>query len=60
MLWLLWFFALLGYYGITTWLSALLQARGFSIAKSTEYVIAITSAGIPGFFIAAFLLDYRS
>lgn len=57
MLWLLWFFALLGYYGITTWLSTLLQARGYSIAKSTEYVILITSAGIPGFFTAAFLLD---
>jgi putative MFS transporter len=57
MVWLLWFFALLGYYGITTWLSALLQQKGFSITKSTEYVTAISFAGIPGFIAAALLLD---
>jgi putative MFS transporter len=57
MVWSLWFFALLGYYGITTWLSALLQARGYSIAKSTEYVILITTAGVPGFLTGAYLLD---
>ena len=28
MLWGLWFFALLGYYGLTTWLGALLQQAG--------------------------------
>jgi MFS family permease len=29
MLWTLWFFALLGFYGLTTWLGALLQAKRF-------------------------------
>ena len=34
MLWCLWFFALLGFYGLTTWLGALLQAKGFPVTKS--------------------------
>jgi len=57
MAWSLWFFALLGYYGLTTWLGILLEGKGYSIAKSTEYIIIISSAGIPGFATAAYLLD---
>jgi putative MFS transporter len=57
MAWSLWFFALLGYYGLTTWLGILMEAKGYSIAKSTEYIIIISSAGIPGFATAAYLLD---
>ena len=37
MIWLVWFFALLGFYGLTTWLGALLQAAGYAVAKSVSY-----------------------
>jgi len=57
MVWSLWFFALLGYYGLTTWLGTLLEAKGISFEKSTEYIIQISAAGIPGFFTAAWLVE---
>ncbi len=57
MVWTLWFFALLGYYGLTTWLGALLEQKGFTMAKSTNYITLISLAGIPGFVSAAFLVE---
>ena len=57
MVWILWFFALLGYYALTTWLGTLLEARGYSMARSNEYIILISLAGIPGFLFSAFLLE---
>lgn len=57
MVWTLWFFALLGYYGLTTWLGALLQQSGFAVSKSVSYTILISLAGIPGFFFAAWLVE---
>ncbi|HMP51386.1 MAG TPA: MFS transporter, partial [Candidatus Melainabacteria bacterium] len=57
MVWTLWFFALLGYYGLTTWLGALLESKGFTMAKSTNYITLISLAGIPGFITAAFLVE---
>src|ERR1700727_1122796 len=57
MLWCLWFFALLGFYGLTTWLGALLQAKGFPVTKSVYYTIVISLAGIPGFLTAAWLIE---
>lgn len=57
MLWALWFFALLGYYGITTWLGALLQQAGYPVTKSVFYTILISLAGIPGFITSAYLLE---
>ncbi|MGE8547510.1 MFS transporter [Alcaligenes sp. Marseille-Q7550] len=57
MLWMLWFFALLGYYGLTTWLGALLQQAGYEVTKSVMYTIYISLAGIPGFIFAAWLLE---
>ncbi|QIG98821.1 MFS transporter [Bradyrhizobium sp. 6(2017)] len=57
MLWTLWFFALLGFYGLTTWLGALLQAKGFPITKSVFYTILISLTGIPGFLVSAWLVE---
>jgi putative MFS transporter len=37
MVWLLWFFALLGFYGLTSWLGALMQQAGFAVTKSVLY-----------------------
>lgn len=57
MLWSLWLFALLGYYGLTTWLGALLQAGGYEVTKSVLYTVLISLAGIPGFIFSAWLLE---
>ncbi|BDD93102.1 MFS transporter [Pandoraea sp. XJJ-1] len=57
MLWTTWFFALLGYYGLTTWLGALLQQAGYELTKSVLYTVYISLAGIPGFMFSAWLLE---
>jgi putative MFS transporter len=57
MLWGLWFFALLGYYGLTTWLGALLQQAGYAATKSVFYTVLMSLAGIPGFITSAYLLE---
>jgi putative MFS transporter len=54
---MLWFFSLLGYYGLTTWLGALLQQAGYEVTKSVTYTIYISLAGIPGFIFSAWLLE---
>ena len=57
MIWTLWFFALLGYYGITTWMGKLLVDKGFTITKSIEFVLLMSLWGVPGFFSAAYLIE---
>ncbi len=57
MVWALWFFYLFGYYGITTWVSALMVDKGFSITSSTLYTILISLAAIPGFALASVLIE---
>lgn len=57
MAWMLWFCVLLGYYGITTWIAALLEANGLSVAKSISFVLLMALWGIPGFLTASYLLD---
>ncbi len=57
MVWTLWFFALLGFYGLTSWLGALMQQAGFAVAKSVLYTVWISLAGIPGFLCAAWLVE---
>lgn len=53
----LWFFALLGYFGLTSWLTTLLHSQGFSVASSIGFVTLISLGGIPGFLIAAWLIE---
>ncbi len=57
MIWLAWFFILLGYYGITTWVSKLLADRGFEITGAIGYVLLMALWGIPGFLSASLLLE---
>ncbi len=53
----LWFFALVGFFGLTSWIAVLLRAHGFSTVGSVGFVTLITLGGIPGFAAAAFLLE---
>lgn len=57
MVWTLWFFALLGFYGLTSWLGALMQQAGFAVTKSVLYTVLISLGGIPGFICAAWLVE---
>ncbi|KND60088.1 Niacin transporter NiaP [Candidatus Burkholderia verschuerenii] len=57
MVWMLWFFALLGFYGLTSWLGALMQQAGFAVTKSVLYTVLISLGGIPGFLCAAWLVE---
>jgi len=52
-----WFFALLGFYGLTSWLAIILGQHGFSVVKSIGFITLITLGGIPGFYTAALLLE---
>ena len=53
----MWFFALIGFFGLNSWIAVLLKERGFSIVGSVGFVTLITVGGIPGFFTAALLLE---
>ena len=48
---------MLGFYGITTWIAALLEDNGLSVAKSITFVLLMALWGIPGFLTASWLLD---
>jgi putative MFS transporter len=53
MIWSVWFFALLGFYGLTSWL----QQSGFAVTQSVYYTVLISLGGIPGFLMAAWLVE---
>lgn len=53
----LWFFALMGYFGLTSWLTTLLHDQGFSVTSSISFVILISLGGIPGFITAGYLIE---
>jgi putative MFS transporter len=53
----LWFFALLGFFGLNSWIAVLLKEHGFSIVKSVGFVTLITTGGIPGFALSAYALE---
>jgi len=54
----LWFFALLGFYGLTTWIGALLQQSGYDVTKSVLYTVYISLGGIPGFLWAGWAVEH--
>lgn len=52
-----WFFALLGFFGLNSWIAVLLKSHGFSIIGSVGFVTLITLGGIPGFYLTGVLLE---
>ncbi|QDB78000.1 MFS transporter [Georgenia wutianyii] len=56
-LWVVWFGVNFAYYGAFIWLPSLLVAQGFSLVKSFEYTLIITLAQLPGYALAAFLIE---
>ncbi len=57
MLWLIWFGIVYSYYGIFTWLPSLLVKQGYSIVQSFEYVLVMILAQLPGYVVAAWLVE---
>lgn len=56
-LWTIWFAINFSYYGAFTWIPSLLTAQGFSLIKSFEFTLIITLAQLPGYFVAAYLIE---
>lgn len=56
-LWNLWFCVLFGFYGLNTWISALLVQSGFSIVKSSGFVLLMYLPAIPGYLCATYFVE---
>ncbi|MEZ0164467.1 MFS transporter [Kineococcus sp. LSe6-4] len=56
-LWLVWFFVNFSYYGAFTWIPSLLVADGFTLVRSLEFTLLITLAQLPGYAVAAVLVE---
>lgn len=57
MLWILWFCVVYSYYGMFLWLPSVMVMKGFSLIQSFQYVLIMTLAQLPGYFLAAFLIE---
>ncbi len=56
-LWGAWFFLNFAYYGAFIWLPGLLVKDGIDLPKSFGYTLIITLAQIPGYLVAAWLIE---
>ncbi|WP_432564068.1 MFS transporter [Kineococcus sp. SYSU DK003] len=56
-LWLVWFFVNFSYYGAFTWIPSLLVSDGFTLVRSLEFTLLITLAQLPGYAVAAVLVE---
>lgn len=56
-LWAVWFGINFSYYGAFIWLPTLLVESGFSLVRSFEYTLYITLAQLPGYAVAAVLVE---
>lgn len=56
-LWVVWFGINLSYYGAFIWLPSLLVAQGFDLVTSFGYTLIITLAQLPGYGVAAWLIE---
>jgi putative MFS transporter len=56
-LWAVWFCINFAYYGAFIWLPSLLFDSGFSLVKSFGFTLIITLAQLPGYAVAAYLIE---
>src|SRR5690606_30397704 len=52
-----WFCVNFAYYGAFIWIPSLLVAQGFDITKSFQFTLIITLAQLPGYLVAAILIE---
>lgn len=56
-LWLTWFGVNFSYYGAFIWLPTLLYNQGYDIVRSFQYTLIMTLAQLPGYAVAAILIE---
>lgn len=56
-LWTVWFCINLSYYGAFIWIPSLLVQRGFPLVRAFEFTLIMTLAQLPGYLVAAWLID---
>jgi len=56
-LWLLWFLVNYAYYGAFLWIPSILVADGYPLATSFAFTLIITVAQLPGYLVAAWLIE---
>lgn len=56
-LWTLWFVIAFSYYGMFLWLPSVLVDKGFDMIRSFQYVLLMTLSQVPGYFLAAYLVE---
>src|SRR5690606_9656765 len=56
-LWLTWFGVNFAYYGAFIWIPSLLYADGFTLVRSFQFTLIITLAQLPGYALAAVLIE---
>lgn len=57
LLWAIWFFISIGYYGIFTWIPSWLRTKGFALPAVYPYSFFMALAQLPGYFSAAWLVE---
>lgn len=56
-LWLVWLCVNFAYYGAFIWIPSILYANGFDLVKSFGFTLIITLAQLPGYGVAAWLIE---
>lgn len=56
-LWLVWFCVNFAYYGAFIWIPTLLFSQGYDLVKSFGFTLIITLAQLPGYAVAAWLIE---
>jgi len=56
-LWVVWAFVNFSYYGAFIWIPSILVAQGFDLVRSFGYTLVITLAQLPGYAVAAWLIE---
>ncbi|GAA3605875.1 MFS transporter [Agrococcus terreus] len=56
-LWTVWFCINFSYYGAFIWIPSLLVEQGFTLVRSFEFTLIITLAQLPGYAVAAYLIE---
>lgn len=56
-LWVVWFCVNFSYYGAFIWIPSILVSQGFDLVRSFGFTLIITLAQLPGYAVAAWLIE---
>ncbi|QMU98148.1 MFS transporter [Microbacterium esteraromaticum] len=56
-IWLVWFCVNFAYYGAFIWIPSILLQSGYDLVRSFEFTLLITLAQLPGYAVAAWLIE---